>query len=327
MSGPFVELHCHSNFSFLDGASPVEDLVERALAVGLTSLAVTDHQGLYGAVRFATAAQQAGLRPIVGIEIELTDAAVADPAGIVVPPPRRRRRASGRAAAADGPGLSAVPPADGRALRPPTERLRPPGHRPARREDLRGVRSRELGPHIVLLARDMTGYRSLCRLTSAAHLAGTKGVPRFSHALLAQHTDGLAALSGCRQGEIGRRLLAGDREGATAAAERLAALFGTDFHVELQHHLLPDDDWLVSQSVGLARALSLPMVVTNDAHYATPDGRELQDVLVCIRHGATLETSGHLRRPNGEYYLKGAAELAALPPARGDLGAGIAAAW
>jgi hypothetical protein len=78
----------------------------------------------------------------------------------------------------------------------------------------------------VLLARDMSGYRSLCRLVSAAQMAGTKGVPRFGHQLLAGHTEGLVALSGCRHGEINRRLLAGDRDGAQAAARRLAGLFG-----------------------------------------------------------------------------------------------------
>ncbi|HEX4897617.1 MAG TPA: PHP domain-containing protein, partial [Candidatus Limnocylindrales bacterium] len=92
---PFAELHCHSNFSFLDGASPVEDLVERAVELGLTGLAITDHQGLYGVVRFAAAAQEAGLRPVIGVEIELLDAAVPDPSGIVVPGRRRPRRSRG----------------------------------------------------------------------------------------------------------------------------------------------------------------------------------------------------------------------------------------
>ena len=71
----------------------------------------------------------------------------------------------------------------------------------------------------MLLARDLTGYRSLCRLASAAHLAGTKGVPRFTHELLARHTEGLVALTGCRHGEIARRLL-GRRPGRCRAAAR-----------------------------------------------------------------------------------------------------------
>ena len=112
-------------------------------------------------------------------------------------------------------------------------------------------------------------------------------MPRFTQALLAEHTEGLVALSGCRDGEIARRLRAGDREGARAVAERYAALFGRarrrprqrrGFVLELQHHLLPDDDWLVAETARLAEELGLPVVVTNDVHYARPEGRELQDV-------------------------------------------------
>ncbi|HEV8054211.1 MAG TPA: PHP domain-containing protein, partial [Candidatus Limnocylindrales bacterium] len=328
MPDGFAELHCHSNFSFLDGASSVDDLAERAVELGLTALALTDHQGLYGAVRFATAAKDVSLRPIVGMEIELRDAIAPDQQGLIVP--RRRRKRGDRAEA----GLSAALPMspqdliDGRAVRPAIERLRPPGHREPRREDMRGVRSRELGPHLVLIARDMSGYRSLCRLASNAHLAGTKGAPRFTHKLLAENIEGLVALSGCRHGEVARRLLAGDRRGAAQAARALALMFGNEaFFLELQHHLLSDDDWLVTETVRLATDVGLPMVVTNDAHYAHPAGRELQDVLVCIRHGKPLEESAHLRRPNGEYYLKSLAELEALPVATGALGKEVTRAW
>ncbi len=81
----YAELHCHTEFSFLDGASSVDDLVGRAAQLGMGALAVTDHQGLYGAVRFVTAARTADLHAVVGVEIELLDAAAADPQGIVVP--------------------------------------------------------------------------------------------------------------------------------------------------------------------------------------------------------------------------------------------------
>ena len=368
----YAELHCHTNFSFLDGASPPEELVERAVELGLTGLAVTDHGGLYGVVRFATAAQEAGLRPIIGVEIELADAAgpylagvvmhvapTLDPAGVVVPgrwPPLGRRSLAGVEPLPDdarrGEGLPA---------RPRPERVRLPGHRDAVKEDLRGVGEAQRGPHLVLLARNAAGYRSLCRLVSRANLAGTKSMPRLSHALLAENTDGLVALSGCREGEIARRLRAGDREGARAVAERYARLFAGGHHgavsggeagrnaaplpgdvplpgdawrgqspatagffLELQHHLLPDDDWLVAETVLLAEDLGLPVVVTNDVHYAYPEGRELHDVLTAIRHGRTLDELRDLRRPDGESFLKAADELMALPPGRGASDGGTA---
>jgi error-prone DNA polymerase len=365
-SPPYAELHCHSNFSFLDGASSADDLVERAVELGLSALAVTDHQGLYGAVRFAIAADEAGIKPIIGLEVELLDSAIPDPRGIVVPRRRPVRRAAkgvlpgGRRSdlRSDGsfapdslrpprstPGHpsswstqeSPIAGGSARAVAgvpevPRAERLRLPGHRDPVREDLRGIGDRERGPHLVLLAVDGTGYRSLCRIVSAAQLAGTKGVPRFDQALLAKHTEGLVALSACRHGEIARRLLADDRRGAAEVARRYASLFPQlrglgGFFLELQHHLLPDDDWLVGETARLAAELGLPAVVTNDAHYARREDRELQDVLIAIRHGATLDETAHLRRANGEFHLKSGAELAALPPGAPDADQVVARSW
>ena len=356
----YAELHCHTNFSFLDGASAPDELVARAVELGLSGLAVTDHNGLYGVVRFAAEAQEAGLRPIIGIEIELADAAVPDPAGVVIPARRPRRAGSGRAAGSGSAASSATPSQqddarreEGLPVRPRPERARLPGYRDAVREDLRGVGEGQRGPHLVLLARNAAGYRSLCRLVSRANMAGTKSMPRFGHDLLAANTEGLVALSGCREGEIARRLRAGDREGARAAAELYARLFRpssgrapngghslaggvaggsggrgvsgghslaggspatSSFFLELQHHLLPDDDWLVAETARLAGELGLPVVVTNDVHYAYPEGREMQDVLTSIRHGRPLGELRDLRRPDGESYLKSGVELAGMPP-------------
>ena len=329
----YAELHCHSHFSFLDGASAPDDLVARAVELGLAGLAVTDHQGLYGAVRFSTAAEAAGLHPVIGVEIELVDAAVPDPGGIVVParrPWRPGRRPAGRRRAAGRRGGPARTTA-------PVTRARLPGHRAVVKEDHRGIGEGQRGPHLVLLARDATGWRSLCRMVSRANLAGTKAVPRFTQALLAEHAEGLIALSGCREGELARRLRAGDRDGARAVAERYADVFGrgdsaagSGFVLELSHHLLPDDDWLVSETARLADELGLPVVVTNDVHYDRPEGRELQDVLTAIRHGRSLPELLDLRRPDGESYLKGVDELLALPPgepATADADPVLARAW
>jgi error-prone DNA polymerase len=324
MPATYAELHCHSNFSFLDGASPVEDLVGRAVELGLSGLAITDFGGLYGVVRFATEAEAMGIRPIIGIEIELVDAAAPDPNGIVIPA-RRERRRSKAAARIDGLlGLAggAEVAAEGTPARPRPTRTRLPSHRSVVKEDLRGIGERQRGPRLVLLARDATGYRSLCRLTSHANLAGTKRVPRFSQALLAEHTEGLLALSGGRESEIARRLLVGDRDGARIVAERYSTIFGRSddvaragFFLELSHHLQPDDDWLVAETAGLAAELGLPVVVANDVHYARREDRELQDVLTAINHGRTLETLGDLRRSDGESYLKSGTELAVMPAA------------
>ncbi len=323
----YAELHCHTNFSFLDGASAPDELAERAAALGLVGLGVTDHHGLYGVVRAAAAYEEAGLPAVLGVEVELRDPLVPDPDRIVVPARRSVRRGGRRRDASVGGPL----PSEARAGdpdRPRPERTRLPGHREAVKEDVRGIGERQRGPHLLLLARDATGYRSLCRLVSRANLVGTKAMPRFDGALLADHTEGLVVLSGCREGEIARRLRAGDRDGARAAAAVLVERYGRDaVHLELSHHRLPDDDWLVTETVALAGELRLPVVVTNDVHYARPEGREFQDVLTAIRHGRTLDTLADLRRADGESHLKSAAEMLGLPPGDGSLGRDVARAW
>ena len=89
----YAELHAHSSFSFLDGASAPAELAARAVELGLSALAITDRGGLYGVVRFASAAEEAGLHPVIGIEVELADALVPDPHGLVIPARRPSPRA------------------------------------------------------------------------------------------------------------------------------------------------------------------------------------------------------------------------------------------
>jgi error-prone DNA polymerase len=322
---PYAELHAHTNFSFLDGASAADDLVERAVAQGLTALAVTDHNGLYGAVRFMGAAEEIGIHGVVGTEIDLLDPAVPDPDAVVFTPRRRPRRRRSEWAA------ETPLPVEGRPARPRPQRAKLPGHRHPVKEDFRGIGDRARGPHLLLLARTPAGWRSLSRLISHANLAGTKAVPRFHHELLEAEHEGVVALSGCRDGEIARRLRVGDRVGARAAAERYARIFGrgdgpstNGFFIELSHHLLPDDDWLVAESAALAAELGLPVVVTNDVHYATAADREFQDVLAAIRHGRTLDTLADLRRPDTESFIKSGDELAAMA---GGFDVDTARAW
>jgi len=290
----YCELHAHSNFSFLDGASHPEELIARAAQLGLPSLAITDHAGLYAAVRTwkaateteTDAARTAGLRsvrPIIGLEI-------------------------------------AIPRTDDELRR---------AHRGRKLNDpLRGAKAsrgwpgeHHAGPipgdHLVLLARDVDGYTALSHLASRGHLAGEKQFPVFERSLVTTALDEarghLVGLTGCRNGLIPRLLLAGERQAALTAARTWAQHFADgDFAVELSHHFGPDDDWLVAELAALADEAGLPTVVTNEVHYADPDGHRLQDVLVCIRHGATLEEARELLLPNAEYRLKSGVEMAAI---------------
>jgi len=230
----WVDLHVHSNYSFLDGASHVDDLVDAAVEQGMDALALTDTNGLYGAVRFANAAKERGIRPIFGTELQLLDAG-----------------------------------------------------------------------HLVLIARDRQGWTSLTRTISAAQLAGEKTKPKGTFSLLAENAAGLYALTGCAHGAVPKAARAGDLAGARELLARLASVFGDRLFVELSDHLDPDDPALCDELAALAGETGLGCVVTNNVHYARPEGRRLHDVLRCIDLGVTLDEAGNRLKPNGEYWLKG----------------------
>jgi error-prone DNA polymerase len=276
----YAELHCHTNFSFLEGASHPEALAARAVELGLSAVAVTDHNGLYGAPRFAQAAAEAGLAAIVGAELTLTvERQVADAreAPATVAPRRPRLRAT-----------------DADQETPPPS--------PAASEI-----------HLTLLVEDAAGYANLCRLLSKGQLGGSKGAPRLTPADLPGAVDGLICLSGCRQGPLAAALLRRDRAAALAWGQRLARLFGPGrFWVEAQHHRRPEDRRLLAELSGLAERLHVGLVATNAVLYARRSDRPLQDVLTCIKHRTTLERAGSLLRPNAEFGLKSADEMAEL---------------
>src|SRR3954447_22417683 len=176
----YAELHCHSSYSLLDGASQPEELIGQARALGLRALALTDHDGLYIAPTFCRLAEAADLQPIVGAEVTL--------AGSVSPPPER--------AADPLPGGDLPhPPRPRRGTDPPTGG---PGGVPPPPPPL----------HLTLLAADDQGYSNLCHLLSLAHRDQPKGEAALDPALLAEHSAGLLALSGWRHGGGGRPPLA-----------------------------------------------------------------------------------------------------------------------
>ena len=122
--------------------------------------------------------------------------------------------------------------------------------------------------HLILLCRNEVGYRNLCFLDSAAFTEGFYIRPRIDKELLRQHAEGLIALSACQSGEVPRKLLAGDYEGAKAAALEMRALFGEDgYYLELQDHKLPNDPAINQGLIRIHQETGIPLVVTNDAHY------------------------------------------------------------
>lgn len=279
---PYIELHCHSGFSFLDGTSHPEELVVEARRLGYPALALTDHNGLYGAMEFARSAHAEGLYPITGAEVTLQ----LDLAGL----PDCMR----------GTGAQSEMRDTGR------KRPEPEGDPLAR------------GAHMTLLAETPAGYANLSRLLSEAHLNNERRYPTLPLSSLLARPDGLIALTGCRRGPL---LLALQDSVATAelVARRLLQAFGpSHLFVELQDNGVKGDRYNGRSLGRLADRLNIPVVCTGNVHYHRVERHRLQDVLVAIRNRATLDGSHEQRRPNGRFYLAAPDEMARRFEARPD---------
>ena len=252
-SVPYAELHCHSNFSFLDGAAHPEELVDEAARLGLEALALTDHNGFYGIVRFAEAARAAGLPTVFGTELTLTPG-LADSQRVI----RAESGTTAQVATGELP--------DSRAPDPP-------------------------GRHLVLLADGPTGYARLARALSLGHLAGEKGAPQFTLADVADATHGVTwALTGCRKGAVAQALFDDGPSAARRELDRLVAAFGRDrVLVELWDHGDPIDSARNDALVEIAHRAGVECIATNNVHYAAPGQRKLATAIAAVRSRRSLD--------------------------------------
>jgi len=258
----FVHLHTHSEYSLLDGANRLGDLVRRAKEFEMPAVALTDHGCMFGIWEFRQAAAKVGIKPILGMEAYV---AVGD---------RRDRSPAAR-----------------------------------------GERSYH---HLVLLARDVTGYRNLVKLTSIGYTEGFYHRPRIDREVLARHAEGLIVTSACLAGEVAQHLLADDWQGAREAAAWYAELFKDRYYLEVQAHDSEGQAELNEKIFRLADELGLPVVATNDAHFLKAEDHDAHDVLLCIGLGKDREDKNRMRYDQGLYF-KSAEEIAERFPGRPDV--------
>jgi error-prone DNA polymerase len=250
---PYAELHAHSSYSFLDGASSPEELVEEAERLGLHALAVTDHDGFYGLARFAEAAETLQVKTVFGAELSLELPApqngVADP----------------------------------------------------------------VGAHLLVLARGEEGYHRLAAAITAAQLrGGEKGRPVYDLDELAERAGGpgdpgWAVLTGCRKGAVRRALAERGAAGAADELDRLVTLFGRSaVHVELMDHGNPADSRDNDVLAALAAERGLPVLATNNVHYAAPERELLAAAVAAVRANRGLdELDGWLPAHAGAHLRSG----------------------
>ncbi len=247
----FVHLHLHTEYSLLDGAAKVDDLVAYLAENNINACAVTDHGNMYASLYFAEECVKKGIKYIIGCELYATD--------------------------------------DHFDKRPGTKT-----------------------EHIVLLAKNKTGYKNIVKLDSLSYIDGFYGKPRISYDYIKKHSEGVICLSACLAGRIPQYLMEGEYEKAKEFALEMKGVFGEDFYIELQDHGIEEERQIIPDLIKLARELDIQLVATNDVHYIKKEDWEAHDVLLCIQTKKTLATPKRMKFDTQEFYMKSGDEMLEL---------------
>ena len=169
--------------------------------------------------------------------------------------------------------------------------------------------------HLVLLARNNTGYQNLIQLVTKSHVEGFYNRPRIDKEILEKHSSGLICLSGCASSEVPRILASGDYERAARTANWYNELFAGNYFLELQSHKdVPNLDTINQGVIRLSQDLKIPLVLTNDSHYVNKEDHVLQDAYICIQTGTNMQDNTRLKMEDDSYYVKSPEEMALLFP-------------
>jgi len=249
----FVHLHVHSHYSLLDGLAKIDELIAEAKKNKMKALAITDHGVMYGVIEFYKKAKEAGIKPIIGVEVYLA------------PNGRHNKR----------------PKIDERPY------------------------------HLVLLAKNLEGYKNLIKLTTIAHLEGFYYKPRIDKEVLRQYANGLITLSACLQGEIPRLIIDNQINKLEQTIKEYQEIFGVEnFYLEVQHHPGEPDQLKVNEKIfEISQKFAIPVVATNDIHYVKKEDAEIQDILLCLQTKKKKSDSDRLCMLNDDYSFRSITEM------------------
>jgi DNA polymerase III subunit alpha len=253
----FVPLHLHTEYSLLDGAIKINELIEQAALYKMPAVAITDHGNICGALEFYSEARKKGIKPIIGCEVYVA----------------------------------------------------PDKHTDRVKTNIDNL-SEESAFHLILLARNIDGYRNLTRLVTIAYLKGFYYKPRIDRYLLEQYSGGLIGLSACLKGEVAYYLKIGNMDMAREVALRYKNILGPDnFYLELQSNGIREQEEVNRLLIDLGSELHIPLVATNDCHYLKKEDARAHEILLCIQTGKTIKDEKRMRLSTDEFYFKSPEEM------------------
>jgi DNA polymerase-3 subunit alpha len=251
----FVHLHLHSEYSLLDGACRIDDLIKKAVSLDMPAIGLTDHGVMYGSMEFYMKCKKAGVKPIVGCEVYVAN----------------RSRLQRESHKIDGSN------------------------------------------HLVLLARNETGYKNLIKLVSLASTEGFYYKPRVDKEILDKYSEGLICLSACLGGEVPEHCLNNALEKAVYAASEYREIFGAEnYYLEVQDHQLSKQKIVNEQLIEISRKMSLPLVATNDVHYLNAEDADPHQVLLCVQTSTTLDDPKKMNYGSKDFFMKTQEEMAVV---------------
>ncbi|MDR1342236.1 MAG: DNA polymerase III subunit alpha [Prevotellaceae bacterium] len=297
----FVHLHVHTEYSILDGASKIKNLVEKAIADGMKAVAITDHGNMYGVKEFfdCIAKKNSDIDKSIGsVQKQIAE---AEKSGEDTSALRQQLQEEEAKRFKPIIGCEVYVAADSRFSR-------------KGKGDLGG-------DHLILLAKNKTGYHNLMKLVSLGFLEGFYSKPRIDKEILEKYREGLIVSSACLGGEIPQYIMNNDLASAEKSILWFKKLFGDDYYLELQRHkatdptaaqeVYPQQQLVNAQLVELGKRLDVKLIATNDVHFVNEDEAQAHDRLLCISTAADVNDPHRMRYTRQEWF-KSTAEMEAL---------------
>lgn len=309
----FTHLHVHSHYSILDGMAKVPDLVEKCLDNGMQAMALTDHGVMYGIKEFTDYVSKNNKKH-KGV-IKDNEKVLADESST----PEQRAEAEAAIAKAKSrlfkPIFGVEAYCARRKLTDKDKDVKMINPESGREQII--DRS---GYHLVLLAKNKTGYKNLCKLVSISWIDGYYGRPRIDKEVLEKYSEGLVVCSACLGGELPQLIIAGKHDEAEKSVLWFKKIFGDDFYIELQRHKTdkPNADFstyerqkmVIPHLIELAKKTDTKIIATNDVHFVEEHHGESHDMLICLSTGKKV-SEDHMRYTRQEW-LKTPAEMEAI---------------